>query len=346
MNEFLSQKIRVLSLISILAVVFWHAYMAPLPTCKYSGFYLFQNLITSSLLRFSIPLFFAISGYLFFLKPFDYLARLKKRFTSLLIPYILWSTMGAIFIYSLLIVPAISQIINVKWEFSLKDFLKHITIAPVQYQFWFLRDLMALTVLSPVIYLMSKRVPFLWVSILAVLWFLLGDNSYIIRVESLLFFLLGSVFAIRGSLCFFPKHIYTILLLSGLTWFIISFYYGYCITNQCFSVIIHPNIWYAISKLTGLVFIWFVYDLKRVNLFLNQHLTSRLLSGTFFLFCFHEPLLTTIEKSSMIIIDKYNWTSYIFYFINPLFTIAISLLTFKFLHKNHPYILKFFTGYR
>ncbi|MDN5290928.1 MAG: hypothetical protein PWQ06_1167 [Anaerophaga sp.] len=346
MDKYHSQKIRILNFISILAVVFWHAYLAPTPAREFSGFYLFQNLITSAFLRFSIPMFFAISGYLFFFKPFHYWRQVQKRIKTLLLPYLIWSLLGTLLIYGLLLLPVTRNIINMQWEFNISHFLRHITIEPVQYQFWFLRDLMILAVFSPVIFFMSKKLPVLWVTMLTIIWFLVGDRSYIVRVESLLFFLLGAILAIRGGISWPKKNKNLLLILSGTLWLTISLYYGYSITKQCFPEIIPPNIWYGLSKLTGLAFIWIVYDVKKVNKFLNHHLAPKVLNGTFFLFCFHEPLLTIFEKLSLQIIIDYNVFSYFFYFFNPLLSITVSFFVYRVLSKHTPGILKALTGNR
>jgi len=68
MNSYLSRKISIVNFISILTVVFWHGTMLPLPRKNFQYFYLLQDTIEGALFRYSIPMFFIISGY-FFLNP-------------------------------------------------------------------------------------------------------------------------------------------------------------------------------------------------------------------------------------------------------------------------------------
>lgn len=42
----------------------------------------------------AVPMFFFISGFLFFLKKDTYTSKWKKRFHSLVIPYIIWCAIG------------------------------------------------------------------------------------------------------------------------------------------------------------------------------------------------------------------------------------------------------------
>jgi fucose 4-O-acetylase-like acetyltransferase len=347
MTNYLSQKLRVLSFISIIAVIFWHGYLSPSETSRFSDFFLFQNLITSAFLRFSIPMFFAISGYLFFFKPFNYRRQIQKRIKTLLLPYLLWSLLGALLVYGLLLFPVTRNILNMQWEFSISHFLKHITIEPLQYQFWFLRDLMVLTVLSPVIYLLSKNFPLVWIVLLGITWMMVGDKGIIIRVESLLFFLIGAVAANGKDKPLIPRiQLKQILWLTGTIWIASSFYFGYCISYHCFPDFIPRNILYAIPKLSGLLFIWFAYDKKQINGFINHHLPAKILSATFFLFCFHEPLLTVFEKISIRIMLQLEWLSYFLYILNPVITIILSFIVYKTLNRFAPRILNILTGNR
>ncbi len=345
MTPYLSNKLKVLGFISIVAIIYWHAYMMPEPAKDFAGFYLFQNMISSAGLRFSIPLFFAISGYLFFFKPFNYLRQLKKRTRSLLIPYLVWSLLGAIFVYSVMSVPALATIINLNWEYSWTGFLKHATISPIQFQFWFLQDLMVLTVLSPLIYWLNKKISLPLIIALILWWLWVGDKAYIIRVESLLFFSIGASLAIHNHSLFNKKPGNALVLISGCSWILLSGFYGYCLTHRCFPPV-NPMIFYGLTKIAGLIFVWTVYDINRVNRFLNTSLPAKLLSSTFFIFCFHEPVLSIIEKIELSLFNHPGGLVYLFYFINPIIVLFLAYSIYKTLQTQLPKSLIFLTGGR
>ena len=58
------------------------------------------NLFSYVIPCIAVPIFFIVSGYLFFKEgTFNeklYLTKIKKRFWSLLIPYVLWNTLGIV----------------------------------------------------------------------------------------------------------------------------------------------------------------------------------------------------------------------------------------------------------
>ena len=103
--------------------------------------------------RITVPLFFFISGYLFFLK-FDgslnaFKSKLIKRVSSLIVPYILWNLLAFFFYWSIGIAEG-------------KDFLSsfwvveyHSGHSPADGPLWFLRTLILLLPLTPIIYVFN-----------------------------------------------------------------------------------------------------------------------------------------------------------------------------------------------
>jgi surface polysaccharide O-acyltransferase-like enzyme len=345
MSPYLSLKLKVISFISILAVIYWHSCMIPLPIEKFNNFYLFQNIITSSILRFCVPMFFAISGYLFFFKPFNYANQLKKRIRSVLIPYIIWSFIGALFIYTLLLVPTIRDKMNLKWQFTLYDFLKHISLNPIQYQFWFLRDLMLLAILSPIIYWINKNASLPFILMVTAIWFLVGDKSYVIRIDSLVFFTFGASLAINQSSIFKIKFSKLMVFISGSAWLIIGSIFGYIQTYN-FQLNHLTYLLYPISIIAGVIFIWTFYDYLFTSRPIPKLMNSQLFESTFFIFCLHEPILTIIKKITMQYWGQTNWQIMLIYILNPFFVLIICIYTYKFLKTISPKLLIILLGNR
>lgn len=105
----------------------------------------------------SVPLFFAISGYLFFvtgsLTKEQYKLKLKKRFYTLLIPYLVWNLL-----YLLL---PIGTMLILGREHSVIDLLQSIwsspgVTIPADPPLWFVRDLIVCVVFSPVLFWIIK----------------------------------------------------------------------------------------------------------------------------------------------------------------------------------------------
>ncbi|UOQ72992.1 acyltransferase family protein [Hymenobacter cellulosilyticus] len=104
LNSFLSQKLRFWSLAAMVLLVYVHAYnlhsrylqpWTPVDEALSVSTFL-QYLLANGLLRFRIPILFAISGYLFALHDTraPHPVRVKRRVQTLLVPYLLWSAFG------------------------------------------------------------------------------------------------------------------------------------------------------------------------------------------------------------------------------------------------------------
>lgn len=114
LSSSLSQKFKFWSFVSMVLLVFVHGYnleirylqpwTAPNETITFTSFveYLFAN----GLLRFRIPMLFAISGYLFALHDqAPHGDRIKKRARTLLAPYLIWSAFALVLVFLLEMFP-------------------------------------------------------------------------------------------------------------------------------------------------------------------------------------------------------------------------------------------------
>lgn len=125
------------------------------------------------LAQVAVPMFFFMSGYLFFsgLRDWDwhvYWTKLKKRSRSLLLPYLLWNTVALLLLIVLITwhdgwIMAKNHVMRFplwkyywcsRWWISPPDWLgvTHRMTAPCLLPLWFLRDLMVVMVLSPVLW--------------------------------------------------------------------------------------------------------------------------------------------------------------------------------------------------
>ena len=132
----------------------------------YDWNYLSQQFLTNGVARVAVPFFAMISGFFLFSrvqKSNDYLNTLKKRMTTLLLPYLI----GALFVF---LSSAILD--SILWpekspSLDLYKAIKLIRAHPVAFQFWFLRDLIILTIVSPAIFSIKKIANYLLGFILA-----------------------------------------------------------------------------------------------------------------------------------------------------------------------------------
>lgn len=114
---------------------------------------------------FAVPTFFLISGYLFFNKEsFDldiYKNKIAARFYTLFIPYVVWNIIRMCYELGVVCAPYIlkQDLGSVQAELSAFDW-SGMFISPVNGQMWFIRDLMVLCLITPILYSIIKRIGF------------------------------------------------------------------------------------------------------------------------------------------------------------------------------------------
>lgn len=143
----------------------------------------------------SVPIYFFIAGYVFFLGlDFNletYSRKLRNRVHSLLVPYLLWNTLGilAAGLYvshcmdigvfpslHLRINPTVTGVLQCFWDAGHGLFSQNppypwnSPVMPQDYPLWFVRDLMLIVLCAPVIYLMLKRTRWFFVAIMGFVW--------------------------------------------------------------------------------------------------------------------------------------------------------------------------------
>ncbi len=287
--------------------------------------YYFQEFLTNSVARISVPFFAFVAGFFFFLSyknTYSYPLALKKRTHSIFIPYIIVSTL--IFIVDYIY----GKIIWSSTEHITSQILEYIFLKPVSIQFWFLRDLIFLVLISPVIFIAVKNFK-LWIVLpLLGLWLvdievtpILADRN-IITIETFSYFVLGCYLSL--NLQIFEKLIH--ILSKKMTIYIFLVYIILCIIR----VFIDPEManWYVNR------YEFHTLIMQNISIFIGVFLVIKLSSFvisdrfvflsqfTFFVYLFHvKPLSYGVGKlTSYFISDAYK-----FYLTFPLATIAIFL---------------------
>ena len=187
-NNILSRTITFLRFPMIVAVVMLHTIIVDqnnfgvvqVPHGKYPIFDICQYLLQRDLGDIAVPLFFFVSGFLFFYKVdvFNwntYSKKIKKRVHSLLIPYLIWNTLFLLFIvFCYYCFPSIVKSFHpLLSKFNFIYFVKsywNVYSGPILAPMWFIRDLMVLNLFTPFIYLLIKKTDFLIVFLATILF--------------------------------------------------------------------------------------------------------------------------------------------------------------------------------
>ena len=151
-----------------------------------------------------VPGFFFISGFLLFLSTKRYQQKIITRFHTLLIPYILWNAM-LLALHIIAYIAGFPQEINGKSivDFSFIDYLRVFwdrgsydegNFVPILCPFWYIRNLLIISVLSPLFFYIIKYLRELFLLGVAVWWLLTPHNAFI--SQTVLFFSIGAYFSI------------------------------------------------------------------------------------------------------------------------------------------------------
>ncbi len=307
-----------------------------------------RNFISQGVARIAVPLFFLMSGYLFFAglewSKENYVAKLKSRTKTLLIPFLFWNIATLLAIALAQAIPATKIFFSGNSPpiatFDIFDYFNAIpglTRNPIAYQFWFIRDLIVLVLLAPLINVAIRfsPLPFL---ILILFYWLMGDQlASAPSSEALLFFSVGAYLgSTKKSLFCFDKFGPVII---GL--YITVSVVDTISINQLFNPYLHK-----FGVTLGVFCALFSTKLIAQNDKLNS-LLVRLSRVSFFVYAAHEPLLTILRKISYkILIPESSFTILFLYFFVPIITITFAVVAYRGLTRVAPKFVSIVAGGR
>lgn len=332
-SAYLSEKIKILSFLLTIMIVILHSNMSMLST-GYISF--FQLAITAEVTRVAVPLFFLISGFLFFINHNgtleDYKRKLLSRTHSILIPYIFFLLSGSLIMFV------------IRQPYNLSAFIEIIkngilNYPPVFYPLWFLRDLYIIVLFSPLVYLIVKKTP-IFIPLLFLIWILgIHLGFYIPSIDSVFFFVLGAFFSIKQKIPEKANSKYAYI--SLVVWITLCFFNIY-IKEHVTQL---PSATHRIIILLGIYSIWTFYD-KLYPKFSERIKIAPIYKYSFLIYLIHEPILTIIKKSGLYILGRSSYTIGLIYVIAPLLTIWIIYIIGCKLNTYFPSFLSFITGGR
>ena len=168
--------------------------------------------IQEAICRSAVPVFFIISGYLFFqniteFKKEAYSSKVKSRIRTLFIPYLLWNLIALTenLIKHLPVLSSVfpnihKQIIDINFFIGAFWVMPNGS-CPILYPFWYIRDLMVLIIISPLIYYMAKKLR-VFCPILLLVGMICGIKLLPgLSLMSMFFFSVGSYWALYRKDC-------------------------------------------------------------------------------------------------------------------------------------------------
>ena len=373
-----SESINMLRFPLAILVVFVHGFGADINVVElhasgltglaiYDYVRLFFSVVIS---RSAVPIFFIISGYLLFLKVKDYsksvfMVKLRKRWNSLVVPYfswillfILWNLMfkvGGILLHGKPWTGVFDYFqengyLHLLWNSSVWEErttwlgLETHNSGPVLLPFWYMRDLIMMVILSPIIHWVIKKIKIIFIV------FLIAIYVFDVRFPWIsgtfctagLFFSVGAYFAIKKQdftdilwKWRYPICSITILLMVCQT-------YSGSAMGDMVSRMIHP--WLVIFQSFALIIVA-SYLCKYPNLY---DANKKLSKTSFFIYALHTFILgyiISMIKKVMPMLDTWYMMTFI-YLTAPLLCVALCIGIYWMFQKFMPGILRVIVGER
>ncbi|GAA4175457.1 acyltransferase [Sphingobacterium ginsenosidimutans] len=316
-------------------------------------FFLFSRVIFEA----CVPLFFFISGFLFFYKTEGfsrevYLKKLKNRIRSLLVPYIFWNLLIILFLMlaqTFLSGSLVSGRNKLITDYSLLDWLwsfwdtsqvnPHMKkTLPINSPFWFIRDLMVVIVFSPIVYILIKKLKAYAVIILGLLWFF-NPFFYLpgLSIVSFFFFTAGAYFSIHKMnfvevlkpmlRALAPLYI---LIVAMAVYFASAGWWSYL---YCAGVVVGLLLAITVSA-------YFIDSGK-------WHLNPFLTNGSFFIYAYHRlPLVFVIKILFQWLHPRSDGALLLLYLACPAIVILLGLLIYSLLRQWMPRFTAVISGGR
>ena len=366
MTKTLSQKFRFFTFISIALLAYVHGYnlqetyLAPFSAVRerltFTGF--FEYFIANGLLRFRIPLLFFISGYLYAMydrRPYG--QQVKRRFTTLVIPFLIWSALGLLFTFTLQQFAYTARVVREAGIDQLGDnrpyteigwtgMLQRWLLSPISYQLWFIVALFIYNVLYPGIRWLVTRVPYIWLP-LCFLIFLGGFQFFWIEGRGLFFFSLGVLLQKRN-----------ISIEQKPAWFSPGFgfilFIGLCVIKTFMAFELDPDrtgnlivimLLYQVSVVAGIMAMWFGFD-RVVHWCMRRKWFQQSTGYSFFLFGAHVPLLPYFMKMATMELAFLPFYRLICYLVVPALVLLFCLYLARLFRQYIPRVYAILTGGR
>lgn len=343
----LSEAIAWMRFPLILMIVLLHCYCA-IDATGHSSYFVWVYPFGLCLGETGVPAFFFVSGFLFYFSQKSYAQKVQSRIRTLLIPYLFWNTM-VLLVYGLLELSGHGMLIAGKGitDYGVFDYIRAFIDrgqwdrgngVPMLCPYWYIRNLMLLCVLSPMIYYAVKYLKLVFVFILFGWWVTVPYNGMII--SSLLFFSLGSYFSINGvNPILRARNSQRIFLIIWAGLFIFDWLVHSVDWDFTYGLYVHRIA--IITNIFALLFVGSCFG--KQNLAWKELLNK----SAFWIYTVHYPLTLVVGGiSSHYLRDTSDWLLGLYYVVSVFVVTASCLVSYVVFRKWFPGFISFSTGSR
>lgn len=293
-----------------------------------------------------VPGFFIISGYLFFLSNKSYYQRNKNRFFTLLIPYLLWNAALSL-LYITACIMGYPQDINGKnmAEYDIIDYARLFwdrgsydngNFVPILCPLWYIRNLLIMSVFSPLFYYLLRYTRELFLIIITLWWMVTNDNAFI--PQTILFFCLGAYCSIFN--------INPLRAISKNKSFFLSFFLFFSFSDILSHIVISTPVNLQLHRLS------LIFNIPALLLLADWcmrrgYYCKKLSDAAFIIFCVHYPIVVMIRKFNISkFADASDGVHILLYFVCIIISTLLSLGIYQLLDRYFPKTKKLLSGNR
>jgi len=268
----------------------------------------------------AVPIFYLISGYLLFKKPFNYKENINKKIRSLLIPFLFWNTLWFLFeVIGFVLLPNYFKPLA---DSSIHDFLLSYFgiplagVCPNYDPLWFVRDLFVLNLVAGITRKIYKHIDYRLVLCMLVAFWFLPINSQ--ARQAICFWCLGGLLGYhKVDITFAKPQIYVVSF--GILGILIPM----------FTINLYLD---RIAVLCCLIFALAL--MSRVSKI--QEILVRFISYSFPVYVMHGKLLSVIQITMVSQIAQSTPIIILEYLILPLLVMATCVIISKIMSRYLP----------
>lgn len=345
-----SKNINLLKGLSIVLVVFIHAdvrsqlsrYMEMGTTMD-----VYMETLTRILVDNAVPMFYFVSGFLFFLHKASYSDKFKSRIRTLVVPYLFWCFVGFLIPFVIQRLLGLERLysgtsLKLLKDFSAPDYIRMFWDIrdgdPILSTLWFLRNLIVLVAFTPVIAWLAKHLRFMFPAMLLVTYFFFPWSVPGFSTNGFCWFAMGAYFSVGGVNCWKSIEnantrvislLWSVLLVAVVTAYSIKWHYEEVML--LFRIVHFVMVYKVVVWLSGSSM---------------ERLFSTIAAASFFIYVFHEPWMGYIVQLT---IKELHPTGLVAYFMPLLFaavTMGYSYAAYAILQHMAPAFLNVITGAR
>ena len=344
-QTFFSKKVTFLNVVLTFFIVLLHAETPNRFGLPLDHSYPFIYSIFT-LVQLGVPMFFFISAVLFFKQCTfaDLERKYERRIFSLLIPYLLWNIFFVFMYVTLMHIPFFQERMNMSTEVlgspqKIFNAIIHSKCTPL----WFVKDLMLLTLLAPVILLLLRDIR--WISaalVLSIIIALSGNYSYENILVWIPVYLQGAIvghFSFNsGGYCSFDSYTdnkFVKRMIVSLIILILLALYIYLYFNESFI---------RVFRYCAPLLVWILVDFVLKDYLSNKFEYRPWMNYMFIIYCMHQFILNVFQKVEYLTFPPTRLVLNLTFVLTSIVTVLFIVIFAKYLSRLKIY--KYLSGGR